>query len=536
MSESSNLPPKSNLEFLRKEAKALLKRCRAGDTQTLDRMRSQLPRLKQFDNVAAAREIKLADVQHVLAREHSHSNWASLKREDSLVERFLFAVRGGSLREAQQAFTQLPEIAEESIHAACAIGDCQAVVNQLNADPGLLTAEHESWSPLFYACGSPFNRMTARHSAGILECVRVLLDRGADPNSSTLSNPSDPESRIPVARRAMLSANMPVMALLLQRGADAQAMARSTAAISPGMASAFGEYFQMPGVRERIQQRMADLKETQGQGPLWGSDKWWFHGIYARPESPGLDPGMLRLLAERGVLEPNKKGNDGLTMLHRSAQTGSVEVINLLLDNGADIHSLTSDGRTALALAVRAGKNLNVDALRSRGATDQGLRSMDKLIGACVRVDGAEIREILRADPGTLTHVSMEDRAVLVRAAALNIRDQAETMLKCGFESGDLDENGITALHVAAWHGHAEMVRLLLEHHAPVNARDVTYGSSPLGWAAHGSKNCRADDESYCAIVKALLDAGADYDSAVSRSGVKPESIASEQVALLFPS
>src|SRR5439155_20627525 len=103
-----------------------------------------------------------------------------------------------------------------------------------------------------------------------------------------------------------------------------------------------------------------------------------------------------------------------------------------------------------------------------------------------------------------------------------------------GFDLGGMDESGATALHAAAWHGHVEMVRLLLGFHAPVNTRDRTYGSSPLAWAAHGSKNCRADDEAYCAIVTALFDSGADYESAISRAGVRPESIATAQVGALL--
>lgn len=59
-SNPSNFPPNINLEFLRKEAKALLKRCRAGDAQATSRINAQLPRQP------AAADMKLADVQHAL--------------------------------------------------------------------------------------------------------------------------------------------------------------------------------------------------------------------------------------------------------------------------------------------------------------------------------------------------------------------------------------------------------------------------------------------------------------------------------------
>jgi len=69
-----------NLEHLRKDAKSLLKRCRSGDPEALVRIRAQLPHLANVDKTRAGVEIKLADVQHVLARELGFANWGNLKR------------------------------------------------------------------------------------------------------------------------------------------------------------------------------------------------------------------------------------------------------------------------------------------------------------------------------------------------------------------------------------------------------------------------------------------------------------------------
>jgi hypothetical protein len=59
-----------NLEFLKKEAKAVLRHCRSGDVRALDRVRAQIPTL--------AEQIQLADVQHAIAREAGYLNWAEL--------------------------------------------------------------------------------------------------------------------------------------------------------------------------------------------------------------------------------------------------------------------------------------------------------------------------------------------------------------------------------------------------------------------------------------------------------------------------
>jgi ankyrin repeat protein len=376
------------------------------------------------------------------------------------------------------------------------------------------------------------NRVSARQSAGIHECARLLLDRGASPNTVVMSDQGDPESRMPALRRAMLSANMPVMMLLLQRGADRDPLSWTTpfATQNPRMIEAFGEYFGMPQVQEKVQeqlrQRFKDLKGTPDQ---WSPGQWWLH--MRPPETPPMATPMLRSLLESGALDPNRVGADGLAMIHRAALRGPVEVAELLLAHGADLHRETPDGKTPLVLATRAGQNLIVDVLRAHGATIAGLSPFDEFIGACMRVDRTEARRLLDSHPALLVASAVEDAELLVRTAAANILPRAGLMLECGFDPARCGEGGFTPLHIASWHGHVEMVQLLLKHHAPLDVRDATYGSSPVAWAAHGSRNSTNADEAYRRILTALFEAGAHYECGVSRAGVRPEDLASESVA-----
>ena len=45
------------------------------------------------------------------------------------------------------------------------------------------------------------------------------------------------------------------------------------------------------------------------------------------------------------------------------------------------------------------------------------------------------------------------------------------------------DENGSTALHHAAFHGHRDLVRLLAEAGLSINSLDDEFGATPAGWA-----------------------------------------------------
>jgi hypothetical protein len=76
MSALRPLPPNPSLEFERKEAKALLRRLRAGDPDHIARARARHPGIK----ASAPGQIRLADAQLVIAREYGFTSWPKLVR------------------------------------------------------------------------------------------------------------------------------------------------------------------------------------------------------------------------------------------------------------------------------------------------------------------------------------------------------------------------------------------------------------------------------------------------------------------------
>jgi hypothetical protein len=79
------LPARPSLAFERKEAKALLRRLRAGDPDALARARERHPAI----DASVPAEIKLADAQLVIAREYGFASWPKLVRYFGDVERLL---------------------------------------------------------------------------------------------------------------------------------------------------------------------------------------------------------------------------------------------------------------------------------------------------------------------------------------------------------------------------------------------------------------------------------------------------------------
>jgi ankyrin repeat protein len=80
--------------------------------------------------------------------------------------------------------------------------------------------------------------------------------------------------------------------------------------------------------------------------------------------------------------------------------------------------------------------------------------------------------------------------------------------------------DGGSALHAACWIGSVNLVsRLLDSGRVPVDLRDPTHGSTPLGWTAFGSVHRGSAAGDYPAVIDRLVAAGADVRAPGNRPG-----------------
>ena len=78
----------------------------------------------------------------------------------------------------------------------------------------------------------------------------------------------------------------------------------------------------------------------------------------------------------------------------------------------------------------------------------------------------------------------MSDLDRLIEAARLGVLEDVRAMAHSHPELVRArDETGATALHYAAFGGHRDTVRILVEAGADINAPDGQFGATPAGWA-----------------------------------------------------
>jgi ankyrin repeat protein len=141
-------------------------------------------------------------------------------------------------------------------------------------------------------------------------------------------------------------------------------------------------------------------------------------------------------------------------------------LVSALLQRGFDPNTVNPRGQHGLLIALRESSLKVVDVLLVHTGTDVEVRTP-------------------------------QDESPLMLAALKGLTEVCEKLIA---RDADINKPGWTPLHYAATGGHIEIIQLLLDHHAYIDAASPN-GSTPLMMAAmYGTPSA----------VKLLLDAGAD--------------------------
>ncbi len=197
-------------------------------------------------------------------------------------------------------------------------------------------------------------------------------------------------------------------------------------------------------------------------------------------------PALGRLL-EAGA-DPAWTVNEGRTALMYAAEGGDLDLVNSLLEAGADVEALNRYHGSALMFAAKGGDVPVTRRLIEAGADVNRVADLGwtALLVAAAKGNGDVALTLIEAgaDPNPrdkngwtpLMH-AVSGRHLAAAAALLGVP---------AVDPNLAEENGSTALHIAALAGDEAMVRLLVDHGADLSVRTAGgYTAAQVADAAH---------------------------------------------------
>jgi ankyrin repeat protein len=473
------LPVSPDIHHLKKQAMDLLRDALNGEPSALLRFAQSLPAVH---GIAPAdlvhRELKLHDAHSVLAREYGFLSWTELsryvawkqsEREERLKQWANWVYREQArerrlamrmLREEPELFARPALLKEPWI--ACATGDVDVLRELMNS----ATAAEWVKKPVGPLQMLPLVAVT--HSqlihepgfeAGMLGCVALLLENGADPDSSWMSPDWEENPLSALYGAAGRAYNAAMTRMLLEAGAN------------PDDNESL--YHSCEGADAEITRLLLDagatVNGTNALGRVLDFDK----------------PELLRAMIEHGG-----NVNEKPWMHHAILRGRSTEHMRILVEAGTDLHAADASGTSLFRFAQLHGREDVLTLLKEAGVSEE-LTMEDCFVAACARGDEPAARAVLREVPNLLELLTQHQLETMPQLAAVGQIAGVRTMLAVGWPREVRFGWGATALNHGVFRGDAEMAELLLEAGADWRTehgfKDNVLGT--LSWASNNAAN-----------------------------------------------
>jgi ankyrin repeat protein len=467
-----SLPDRPDLAQLRRQAKELRNAAREGEPAAVARLAAHRP---------AGVPVTLAAAHLVIAREHGFSSWPQLNAavEERRMSRkqkaraLVVASVSGRMDRAVRLVEADPSLATYNLWTAAALGEAAHVRALLGRDSSsAVEADPESgWSPLLVVCNSRWHQIDRDRATGLREAAELLMEAGASADTSVGRVPDFGHCSALYAAAGL--ANHPELAeMLLKRGADPDTPA----------ALYHTAFLQDHVCLQLLLDHGARAEGADALAAAISVDDVEAVRLLLDAGVDAAAPLPAQALGESYEPEPPV----GAVRAAVEFQCG-VELLDLLLQRGADPDARGQDGQSAYRLAVRQGQTEVTHRLRSCGAHDDATE-IDHFLAACVRADRPEAERHLLHRPGLVDDLTDEDHKAIAHAADRGDVPAVQLMLDLGFPlNAPVGDDGATPLHAAAGAGAADLVAFLLERGADIEAEDTSWAATPLCWATVGS-------------------------------------------------
>jgi uncharacterized protein len=347
--------------------------------------------------------------------------------------------------------------------------------------------------------------MSVAAENGSAAMIARLLAAGVDANTPFLANN---ETALMLAARA---GSVDGVRLLLDAGADIEARdsLRETTALS------WAAEKKHPDVVALLLAQGADAtaasKVVIPRGRAGGPGGAAAPVAAPAPAAPAVTAVVVdgdEVSSPRLPANANAKG--GLTALMVATREGSLEIMKMLLDGGADINQQSGNGSTALLVAVQNGDAAAAKLLLERGAdvniaNGKGWTPLYLAVKARTRERGTVPSPVI--DPVAMMDVV---KVIVDKGADVNARLKANTDTYGA--TTWLEEAGGTALLRASFCGDLEVMKLLMAHGADplIATEDGTTTLMALAGVGYGDGFTTdfGPPEQSVEAMKLLLDAG----------------------------
>ncbi len=467
---SRELPQKPNFEYLKKQAKELLRGMPHG---------------------------KLADAQHTLANEYGFASWAKLKSHVqtlglSPAELLKAAVCNSDAPRVREVLERYPELRAKIDDPLPNYGFGQ------HALFAAVQRSNRSTIDVLLQVGADIRKRTEWWAGGfgvLDDCdpslMEFLIERGAvlDTHSA--------------ARLGMMPKLQEFVAadpgVVHTRGGDGQTPLHFASTVEVAA-------FLLDNGAE-IDARDVDHESTSAQYML---------RVQQRRHYPRDRQDVARYLVSRGcrtdILMAAALGETDLVRRHLESDPSCIRMSvseewfpKQDQHAGGSIYIWTLGARrTAHIVARDFGHEEVFQLLMERTPEDL------KLALACELGDETAFHEFLSKNPNVAGTLSETDKQKLPDAAQNNNTKAVRLMLEAGWPVDTAGEMGATALHWAGFNGNSEMAREILLFHPALEMKSREYAGTPLAWAVYGSGNgWHRDTGDFVGTIQALLDAGA---------------------------
>ena len=464
---------------------------RAVDADAIERVRQHLPQVRHLSpNEVLDFPLTLACAQTVIAREYGLKSWGDLRLAIKLQQR--------DFGEALDQFKQL-------VHA----GDAAGLDALLSAHPDL----RDTLDDPHFDFGSTA-LIIAKHN---LDLVDVLIRHGADINAKSQWWAGDFHI-LEVTPADLAEA-------LLERGARITVHAAAEQGWLDWLQRAYAEdpaivnrrggdgktplhYASDPAVIDWLLERGADLETRDFDHQ--GSPLQW---MIAERKTDAARHLVCRG-AQVDIFAAVVLGDIALV---KSALEAHPHAIRARVNHDGYELTPTADGAHEYVYAF-SGAGLSPHQVALRYGFDELFAYLVEqspldvqLLAHCAAGDSDAARRLGAANPDLVAGMTDADQSQLLHAAGSGQVEIVRLMIELGFDLHVRDDDAMTPLHWAAFHGYADVIAVLLDadDEPPLNWLN-SYRGTPLTTCLYGSRHSWRDDGDHAASLKLLVEAGSE--------------------------